>query len=228
VSCSIAAEAFLRDVQADFQRRTGHAMTISCDLAASVIDRIRGGTTFDVVILTPALIDELAATGRASPGSRRTLGRSPIALAQRSGQPKRSTRTADELRAVLAASPSIAFAKQGVSGVFFLNLLRQWSATDAFASRLRPMDAGTAVSGAVARGEADLGVLPVSEIVSVPGIDVAGVFPPALDAYVVMEVAAAQAAAQTARVKAFMQFLASGDAIASLKRHGFEAAGSRP
>jgi molybdate transport system substrate-binding protein len=224
VACSNAVEAWLNDIRADAQRRLDLDVLISCELAASIAERIRGGGPFDLVILPPALVDELAAAGRVAPASRTMLGRSPVALAQKAGLPTRSTRTVDELRAVLMASPSIAFAKQGVSGVFFTNLLRQWNAMDGFSGKLHPMAAGPAVSASVARGDADLGVLPVSEIVSVPGLAVAAVFPPALDGYVVMEAAAATEKAETPHVRAFMRFLASADAIASLKRHGFETA----
>ena len=60
----------------------------------------------------------------------------------------------------------------------------------------------------MARGDADLGVLPVSEIVLVGGVEVAGVFPRTLDAYVVMEAAALAGTADLPHVKAFMRFLA--------------------
>lgn len=225
VSCSNAVEAFLLAIRDDFQRRTGHDLRIQCGLAAAVLDRVRGGGSFDAIILPPSMIDGLAGAGRVSPVGRRVLGRSPVALAQRAGSAKRSTRTIDELRGVLEASPSIAFANQGVSGQFFMSLLRRWNALDGFATRLRPMDAGPAVSAAVVKGEADLGVLPVSEIVSVPGIEVAGVFPPALDAYVVMEAAASTEQANAARVQAFLEFLASAESTRALQQHGFEAVG---
>jgi molybdate transport system substrate-binding protein len=106
--------------------------------------------------------------------------------------------------------------------VFFTNLLQQWKLTGSFASKTRPMDDGPSVSGAVARGEADLGVLPVSEIVTVPGVEVAGVFPPELGGVVVMEAAAAAGKVDAPHVKAFVEFLSSPESVAAFKRHGFE------
>jgi molybdate transport system substrate-binding protein len=225
VACSNAVQAFLNGIRDEFQRQTGHDLRFSCGLASSVRERIRAGDALDVVILTPALLDELAASGRIAPGSRTLLGRSPVALAQRAGLPKRSMQSVEELQAVLAATSSIAFAQQGVSGTAFMALLRRWNVTESFASRLRPLEDGAAVAAAVARGDADLGVLPVSEIVSVGGVEVAGVLPRTLDAYVVMEAAAVAGTADAPHVKAFMRFLASPGAVGALKRHGFETAG---
>jgi molybdate transport system substrate-binding protein len=222
VACSNAVQAFLNDIRDEFQRQTGHDLRFSCGLASSVRERIRAGDALDVVILTPALLDELAASGRIAPGSRTLLGRSPVALAQRAGLPKRSMQSVEELQAVLAATSSIAFAQQGVSGTAFMALLRRWNVTESFASGLRPLEDGAAVAAAVARGDADLGVLPVSEIVSVGAVEVAGILPRTLDAYVVMEAAAVAGTADAPHVKAFMRFLASADVVGSLKRHGFE------
>jgi molybdate transport system substrate-binding protein len=224
VSCSVAVEAFLHDIRDDFRRSSGHDLGISCALAASVLDRINAGGTFDIVILPPAMIDGLAAKGRAASATRTMIGRSPVALAQSAGRPARPTQTVDELRAVLDQSPSIAFARQGLSGVFFTNLLKQWQLTVSFASKLRPRDTGLDVTAAVTRGEADLGVLPMSEIVSVQGLEVAGVFPAALGGFVVMEAAASSDKANRAPVTAFASFLSTPESIAALKKSGFERA----
>ena len=134
VACSNAVQPFLNDIRGGFQRQTGHELRFTCSLASSVRERIRAGDALDVVILTPALLDELAASGRIAPASRIPLGRSPVALAQRAGLPKRSMQTVGELQAVLAATSSIAVAQQGVSGTVFISLLRRWNV----GSRLPP------------------------------------------------------------------------------------------
>jgi molybdate transport system substrate-binding protein len=221
VSCSNAVEALLGSVSDGFTRDTGYSLRFSCALAAAVAERIRARDAFDIVILPPQMIDGLAALGQVAVESRTRLGRSPIALAQRAGLPPRPARTAEELRAVLVASPSIAYAKQGLSGQFFTALLGRWTLLDAFAPRLRPMAAGAEVSAAVAVGDADLSVLPASEIIPVRGVMIATLFPPALDAWVVMELAAARDRADTPPVAAFVRFLTSPQAALALERHGF-------
>jgi molybdate transport system substrate-binding protein len=223
VLCSVAVESVLQGLRPTLLRDARVNLQASCDLAASVADRVRSGAAFDLLVLTPGLIDALVAEGRLAPTSRVLLGRSPVALAQRTGGPRRDVSTPDRLRAVLTASPSIAFARIGVSGTVFTTLLTKWGVAEAFAPKLKPLGAGSDVTAAVIRGDADLGVLPVSEILPVAGLEVAGRFPAELAAYVVMEAAASARAADAPSVKTFLAFLRSPEATRAFERAGFDA-----
>ena len=76
------------------------------------------------------------------------------------------------LKRTLLASKSISYAREGASGAFFTELVQRLGLADALKSKIKPTTTGEEVSGSVARGEAELGVLPVSEILPVAGVEV--------------------------------------------------------
>lgn len=87
---------------------------------------------------------------------------------------------------VLLASSSITYAKEGATGVFFVELVRRLGLEGALQPKMRPASSGDDVGAAVVRGDAELGVLPVSEIVSVSGLAVLGSFPADVQGFMTM------------------------------------------
>jgi molybdate transport system substrate-binding protein len=72
----------------------------------------------------------------------------------------------------------------------------------------------------VARGDVQLGVLPVSEILPVAGIEVLGTFPADVQGYLVMVGGVSAGTAQSAAAREFMAFLTAPEALALLTRKG--------
>ena len=74
----------------------------------------------------------------------------------------------------------------------------------------------------MARGDAELGVLPVSEILPVKGVELLGPFPAALQGYVVMEAGVGAAAKDQAAAAALVKFLKSPEHFSVIKQKGME------
>jgi molybdate transport system substrate-binding protein len=218
--CSDALKAVVEDLTPTFEQTTGHKVAATFGLSAALKRRIESGEPFDVVIITAPLVDDLIAQGKIARDTRTAIARSGMALAIRSGAAKPDIRTTDALKRSLLASPSIAYAREGASGVFFTGLIDRLGLRDGLKSNLRPMTTGVEVSAAVAHGDAALGVLPVSEILPVSGIELLGPFPPDVQGYVVMT-AGASAGAQMA-TNEWIRFLASAAADSSIKKRGME------
>src|SRR5262249_13043457 len=64
-----AAKPVLLAVVPGFQQESKQTVTLDNDTAGALVKRIQGGAAFDVVVLTPAGIDELAKAGKVSPGA---------------------------------------------------------------------------------------------------------------------------------------------------------------
>ena len=205
-----------------FERLTQHKIVVTYSVSAELKRRIDEGASFDLAILTPALVDELIAGGKVTRASRTPLARSGMALAVQSGMRKPDIRTTDALARALRAAPSIAFAKEGAAGVFLAALVRRLGLTELLAPKLRPFTTGTDVSAAIARGDAELGVLPLSELLSVPGVDVVGLFPAEIQGYAVMVAGVATRALQAVAARRFVDFLASAEVIPTIIKHGME------
>lgn len=222
VLSSNGLRAVLQEVIPQFERATGHHVSIAFSVAAELKKRIDAGEPFDLAILTPPLADDLLARGTAASGSRAALARAGMSLAIRRGASKPDLSTVDALKATLSAAPSIAFAREGAGGVFFTALMQQLGLADQLASKLKPVTTGDDVRQAVARGEAALGVMPLSEVLLQPGVEVGGVFPAAVQDYAVMVgVASARTTKRTA-ADAFLRFLMTPEVTPVIISKGME------
>jgi molybdate transport system substrate-binding protein len=222
VLCSNGFKAVLQDVAPQFEKASGHQLSISYSVSAELKRRIEGGEPFDLVVITPAQIDDLIKTGRIIPASRAPLARAGMALAVRRGAPKPDVRTVDALKATLIASKSIAFAKEGTGGVFLMALLKRFGLVEQMTPTFKPTTTGDEVSQAVARGEAELGVLPLSEILPVPGVEVAGIFPAEVQDYAVMVGGVSATASHSTAARGLLEFLASPSLTPVVEKKGME------
>jgi molybdate transport system substrate-binding protein len=224
VLCSNGFKAVLQEVTPQFEKATKHQLSISYSVSAELRKRIESGERFDVAILTPGLMDDMIRGGHIVAPSRATLARSPIALAVRRGAAKPDVHNVDALKASLLASQSIAFAKEGSGGVYLMALLKRLGIAEQMTPKFKPTTTGDDVSKAVADGEAQLGVLPLSEILPVPGVEVGGRFPAEVQDFSVMVGGVSAPSGQSPAVKAFMSFLTSGGINAVIEKKGMERA----
>ncbi len=222
VLCSNGIKAVMEDLVPQFERATKHKVVITYGLSAALKRQIEAGEQFDIAVLTPPLIDDLIKQGKIAGDTRTTLARSGMALAIRAGAPKPDIRTTDALKRTLLASKSIAYAREGASGVFFAELVQKLDLAEALKPKIKLTTTGAEVGEAVARGEAALGVLPVSEILPVAGAEVLGTFPADVQGYVVMVAGVSPSAPQTAAAKELITFLTAPAALPVIKKKGME------
>ncbi len=150
------------------------------------------------------------------------IARAGNGLAIRAGAPRPSIASADAFKATLLGAKSIAYAKAGQSGVYFVGLLDRLGIAEAMKSKILAQATGVEVGAAVQKGEAELGVLPVSEILPVKGVELLGPFPADLEGYVVMEAGVGAAAKDPAAATALVKFLKSPAHSAVIKQKGME------
>ena len=222
VLCSNGFKAVLQEVAPQFEKATKHEVAISYSVSAELRRRIEAGERFDIAILTPALMVAMIQGGHITARTRVELARSPMALAVRRGAAKPDVRTVDSLKASLLASRSIAFAKEGSGGVYLMGLLKKFGVFEQMTPKFKPTTTGDDVSKAVAAGEAELGVLPLSEILPVPGVELAGTFPADIQDYSVMVAGASAASSQSPAVKALLEFLTSRGINSVIEKKGME------
>src|SRR5215831_6670500 len=75
VYASTAVKAVLEELGPQFEKATGDKLVFTFGLSSAVKKQIDEGAAFDVVILTPALLDGLAAAGKIDPASRVAIAR---------------------------------------------------------------------------------------------------------------------------------------------------------
>jgi molybdate transport system substrate-binding protein len=223
VLCSNGIRAAMEELTPQFERLTKHKVEITFGVSALLERQIEAGESFDLAVLTPPLIELLVKRGKIAPDSGTVLARTGEGIAVRAGAPRPEIGTTEALKRTLLNSKSITFAKEGASGLYFADLVQRLGLADALKSKFKITANGAEAGALVARGEAELGVLPVSEILAVPGVEVLGTFPAEIQDYVVMEAGVASGSAQNAAAKQFIQFLTAPAAAPVLKKKGMEA-----
>src|SRR6185437_17109838 len=101
VFTSVALTNALNEIAPIFEQKTGNKLTISYDLAAVQKKRIIDGERADVIILTRAMMDELAKQNKLAPGNIVNIAGTPVALAARAGAPKPDITTAETFKQTL-------------------------------------------------------------------------------------------------------------------------------
>jgi molybdate transport system substrate-binding protein len=222
VLCSNGFKAVMEELAPQFERATHHKVVVRYGLAVKLAQEIQAGEAFDLAILTPGAIDDLIKAHKVAPDSRTILARSGLGIVIRAGAAKPDITTVDAFKRSLLASKSIAYAKEGASGVAFAALVQRLGIADDLKARSRLTATGEEVGESVVRGEVELGVLPVSEILPIRGGELLGAFPADAQNYIVM-VAAVSAAAKTATAaKDLITFITAPAALPVITAKGME------
>jgi molybdate transport system substrate-binding protein len=222
VLCSNGIKAVMEAVLPQFEKATGHQVAIKYDLAANLKRQIEAGAAFDLAIATPAVIDDLSTQGRLAPETRADLARSGLAIMIRKGGRKVDISTVDAFRRALLDASSIAYAREGASGMAFAALVDRLGIADALKAKSQLTNSGPAVGEAVTSGPAAFGVLPLSEILPLAGVEVLGPFPPEVQSYVVMVAGINRQTEQRAAAESLVRFVTASGADRVIREHGME------
>jgi molybdate transport system substrate-binding protein len=216
-----AVQGALPGVIADFESSTGAKVTTDLGPTNALLARIKAGETGDVAILTRAGVDELAAAGILDGSSAVDLGRSVVGLAVKAGAPKPDIGTAEALKATLLAARSVAYSRLGASGVYFAGLIERLGIADAVNAKATIIPSGL-TGEPVARGEVEMAVQQMSELMAVPGVEIVGPLPATLQTPTIFSAAMFAGSAHSEMAPAFLRALASADAAAAFRAAGLE------
>src|SRR6266853_2778313 len=212
----------------EFQRQTGHNVTTQRETVGALQKRIEGGEAFDLAILTPAAIDDLARKGKITAGSRVNLVQVGVGVVVKEGAPRPDVSTVDAFTRALVAAKSVAYIDPqagGSSGIYVAGLLEKLGV----ANEVKPKAVlihGGAVAEHVAKGEAELGIHQISEILPVKGVTLVGPLPAEIQNYTVYAAGVGAQAKESAAAKALLNALSGPAAAEVLKSKGMEPAGS--
>jgi molybdate transport system substrate-binding protein len=220
-----AAQGLVASLAPAFRAETGLEITGEYGAVGGMADRLRNGGKADIIILTAALVAKLAEEGLVDRASVADVGVVETALAVRSGDPKVSVETADDLRNVLVAADAI-FApdtKISTAGIHVANVLRQLGIADAVADRLKIYPNGaTAMSElAASRASQPIGCTQSTEIIATEGVELSGALPRGCGLATTYTAAITASAENAAAARVLIGLLTSADARESRRRAGF-------
>jgi molybdate transport system substrate-binding protein len=218
VLCSTALKTVMQELVPQFERATGNKVVVEYGGSIPLQRQVEAGEQFDAIFLTIRQLDALIQAGKIAPGTRTAIARSGMAIAIHAGAAKPDIGTVDALKRTVVGAKSIAYAPEGASGVYFMALAKRLGIVDKL--KLKSENGGDAVGEAVASGAAELGILPVSEILPVKGIEVLGEFPKDVQDYVVMIGGVGVGAKQPGVAKELIKFATAPAAVPVIKKKG--------
>ena len=209
----------------EFERTSGIKVTTGSGASQGTGPQTIGvqlarGVSADVVILSREGLSELIAAKRIAAGTDADLARVGLGVAVRAGTPKPDVSTVDAFKQVMLKAKTIAV-PGSTSGI--------WLTTDLFPRlgiaekvNVKATPRGKDAIGMVAAGDADLAVMPISEIVHAAGVDFAGSIAPEIQFIQVFSAAVVAGSAEIERSKRLIEFLASARVSNAIRNSGME------
>lgn len=185
---------------------------------------IEAGAEFDVVIIEPQMLQELAKANFVAKGSVVALATIGMALVSREGAPAVDIRTVESFKKVMLSAESIAYTADGHSGAVFLRTLEQLGLTEEMKPKLVPIF-GRLSTLAVAEGSAQYTAFPLAG--SVPGVQMAGKFPDEIQTYIGISAATNPHSATPTLSRKFLRYLQSDSAKTLFRSKGFTPSPAR-
>src|SRR5947199_176984 len=208
----------------DFEKSSGHKVTVDYGTAGAVADRVQKGEAADIVLSSVPMNDRLQAQGKVVAGARVIIAKVGVGAFVRKGAAKPNISSADAFKRSMLAARSIAYpdpAGGGASGIYVASLLERLG----IAAEMKPktkLSTLETLYASVASGEVEIGFNQVSEILAQPTVELAGPLPSAIQNYTQFAPGIVTGSNQTDAARALVTFLSSPAAETVLKAKGFE------
>jgi len=212
-------EAYLELVP-PFERASGDKVENLWVPSVQMMNRLKGGETVDLVILSAAALEDLRKAGIVS--ERTDLARSGIGVAVKTGAPKPDISSGEALKRTVLAAKGIAYST-GPSGIYLIKLFERMGIAEQIKSRVKQVQ-GVPAGSIVARGEAELAFQQVSELLPVPGIDLVGPLPPDVQEITIFAAGLHAKAPHPDAARALIKHLTAPAAASVIRKKGMEPA----
>jgi molybdate transport system substrate-binding protein len=208
----------------DFEKSSGHKITVAYGTAGAVADRVQKGEAAAVVTSSVPMIDRLQAQGKVVAGDRVIIAKVGVGAFVRKGAAKPDISSPDAFKRAMLAARSIAYpdpAGGGASGIYVASLLERLGIAAEMKPKTRLSTLGTLYTS-VASGDVEIGFNQVSEILAQPTVELAGPLPSAIQNYTQFAPGIVTGSRQADAARAWVTFLSSPAARTVLKAKGFE------
>ena len=147
-----------------YTTETGTDVEVEFATAPELRRRLGAGEEADVVVAPPAVLDELAASGRIAPGSRCFIGRARMGVVVHLESKVHAIPDVETFKAVLTEATHVVH-NRASSGIYAAKLVHKLGLGDRVGSRIVVVETGAAVMERVAQhGPGAVGLAQISEI----------------------------------------------------------------
>ena len=219
-----AVRSIVTELATAFEKETGNTVKLTFGTVGVIRAKLAEAAPADVAIMTQEAMVEMARQGAIVEGSWIPVGRTGIGVAVRDGAPKPDIASPEALKQTLLATKSLVYvdpAQGGTSGIHFAGVLQKLGIADAVKSKTTLVPGGYPAE-LVAKGEVELVVHQISEIVPVKGVTLVGPLPKELQKTTVYAAGVAVASTSKDAARAFVAFLARPDFKPKLAAAGLD------
>jgi molybdate transport system substrate-binding protein len=211
----------LNELGPQFERATGHKLTIHFDSTPNLIKLATSGAPFDLGVVPVDVFKNTEAKARFASGPTTDIARVGYGIAVRAGAPKPDVGTPDALKKTLLDAQSVAFLPASAAGAYVSSVFERLGIGEAMKTKTKPQTATGDIAKAVAKGDAELGVFLINVLMA-PGVEIAGPFPAELQNDLVFTSAVAADTKEAEAARAFITYLKTPAAAAVIKAKGME------
>ena len=209
----------LNRISPEFEKATGHKLTIHFDSTPNIIARVNSGTPFDVVVVPVDVFKDAAAKAHLAPEPAVDIARVGYGVIVRAGAPKPDISTPESFKKAMLGAPSIAFLPASAAGAHITKVFERLGIAEEMNPKTKVQASPAQIPQAVAKGEADIGVF-LTNVLIAPGVELVGPFPGDLQQELVFTSAVAADSKEADAAKALIDYLRTPSATAVIKAAG--------
>jgi molybdate transport system substrate-binding protein len=229
VLSTTAMKTVFEELSPAFERATGNRLAVTLGPSLRLEKQLGEGEAADVAIVSASGARDLTAQDKMVSGSAVEIAKSSIGVAVPKGAPQPDLSSVEGFKRALLAAKSIACSKPvggGQSGVHIAKVFADLGIAEQMQAKAKygAGGAGGLAGLVVLRGEADIGIQQMAELMAVEGIDVVGPLPAEIQMVTPFVAAIPVNASHADAGRALIAFLTSPEAKRVLKAKGLEPA----
>src|SRR5882724_2011042 len=210
----------------EFEKATSHKVHITYIVISAMQQKLAAGEKPDMVLMPVGAIEARVKDGTFRGDAWATLGTVRVGMVVREGAAKPDITTLDAFKAAMLAAKSVVHANPAAtpSGAHLAKVWEQLGMADAMKPKVKFSNALDGGVAAIAKGEAEIGLYPLSEVIAEKGVTVVGLIPANVQLNTVYGAAVLTANGSPAPAAAFIKFLADPSHAKHWKDAGFAPA----
>ena len=216
-----AAKSFIEPLAKTFP---GHTVKLEFQPMGKLTRSLADGYPADMVVVTTEVLDQLKDDPKLNLKAAKPIARVGIGVAVHESAKAPDISTVDAFRKTLLAAKSVVYIdpKVGTSGKHVAEILQRLGIAEQVNAKAK-LGSGGYITEPVGRGEIELGIHQISEILPVKGVKLVGPLPAELQKYTVYVAAPSAKTGKKATVDAFIAHLTGSEARSRLEKAGYTA-----
>ena len=210
----------------EFEKQTGHKLHFTYIVITAMQQKLAAGEKPDMVLMPVPAIEARVKEGLFRGDAWAKLGIVNVGLVVREGAAKPNISTLESFKAAMLGAKSVVHANPGAtpSGAHLAKVWEQLGIADAMKAKVVHRNALDGGVEAIRKGEAEIGLYPISEIISEVGVTAVGLIPAEVQLNTVYGAAVLSANPAPEPAAAFVTYLADPANAHVWKRAGFTPA----